>query len=319
MNSTSISKEREYPDDSHMPLSADVIALYNEQITKTGLLILKALDEHGELQQKDLCDVVHTSKNSMSNQLSRLGSIQPKLLNVTALGRIKIYSLTDEARAYLQVHMPPANNSNIRSFTDVNGSEYVGRQALESFGQLRYRLAEPWKVSLNKILTGQVEPLDNDISDSYHRFMNQMASLTLSGHSAALSRVYTAISDTILAAGIKEKVADMLGKDYQLLMPLYRLEVQDPQYALTLIDEILSDMYPAIMQKSSPVPRKVTDEEYYALFYAVSRMRNQFLQCATKEEAIRLWTSPYLHKSWIPQHLAGTFELISQIPKSANT
>lgn len=318
MNLISISNDCEYPDVRHTSLSAEVIALYNEQITKTGLLILKALAEHGELQQKDLCNVVHTSKNSMSNLLSKIGSIKPELLNVTILGRTKIYSLTDAALAYLQIQMPPAGKSNIRSFTDVNGSEYVGRQTLENFEQLRCQLAEPWKVSLNKILTGQSGISDNDIPDAYHRFMNQMASLTLSGHTAVLNRVYSAISDTILETGIKEKVAHMLGKNQQLLMPLYMLEVQDPQYAMELIAEILSDMYPSIKQKSPSLSRKVTDAEYYALFYAVSQMRNQFLQCATKEEAVNLWTSPYSHKSWIPRHLADTFELISQIPRSTN-
>lgn len=296
-------------------LPPDVIALYNKSITKTGLLILKVLAEHEGLQQKDLCDAVHTSKNSMSNLLSRMDSIRPKLLNATVSGRTKSYSLTSEARAYLQLQGHPAGRTNIYSFTDINSVEFIGKQAVESLQRLRCQLPQPWATSLHKILTGTASPADDSTSDACHDFIDKMVSLTLEGHPAALDRVYAAISNPILVDVIKGKINDTLGPDYLLLLPLYKLEKQDPQYALALINELISDMYPTIMQKCALTPKKVSDTEYYALFYAVSQMRNQFLQCISKEEAIKLWTNSYLKKSMIPQHLASTFELISQILK----
>lgn len=317
MNSISITKSTEHTDISHT-ISAEILAVYNKQITKTGLLILKALEEHGGLQPKELSEIIHTSKNSMSNSLTRLNNIQPRLLNVTIQGRTKTYSLTNEARAYLQSQTLPTGSSNIRSFTDVNSPEYISRPALEILEQLQRQLTSPWDFSFDNILTGQTTLSDSHISDSCQQFMDQMAALTLRGCSAALNLVYKAISNSILETHIKEKLADMLGRNYQLLLPLYRLETENPQHALELIDEILSDLHPSIMKKHASVFRKVTDEEYYALFYAVSQMWNQFLACATKEEALERWMGSYSQKSWIPQQLASRFELISQIPRPEN-
>ena len=277
-NAMSESKEEKALHYNHI-LTQDVISFLNTILTKYNITILKEIYYSPHTQQKTLAANLHTAPNSLSNMLNKLESIHPKLLNVEKIGRSKYYTLTEVAELYISQEILP-QATKIHTFSSPH-EDTLAKETLILLSYFQEAGGTDWYLVLDDMLSGKtiVHTNADELNDLYADFINNMKQLKILNKPASIQAVYDVLNQPILIRRLDGYVTTEL-KRFYALEPLFKLEKQDFDKAVLLIDYIFSKLKPSIFPMPVLPPSfkeiPVSQEQYSSICCEFATMAEEY-------------------------------------------
>lgn len=284
-------------------LDPETVARLNKALTKTCKQIIHAIFLHVKIQQKDLSAALHTTSSSMSNLLSRIDLISPKLLIVEKSGRAKYYSLTPIARAYAEQELKDKEGPKIRSFSSSSYSETLFNEALNSLYVFQSKAGNDWDIALYNCLSNEPDP-PSVLTPYFINFINNMKQLKIKNLENSLKKIYEILHDNILRKKIIHYLETSL-KEYYHLLPLFEVEKKSQQAALELIDDIFKNR---ACKNYRPNNSFVMEDKYFLLYDTINQMSNDVKNLEfDKTQIVTYWKEKYCSQSITFFYIAEKF------------
>lgn len=278
-------------------LTQDLIIYLNTSLTKYSIAILKEIYHSPHMQQKTLAANLHTSPNSLSNMLNKLESIHPQLLTVEKIGRSKYYTLTEVAELYISQEILPKTNK-IHAFSSQHEDNLV-KEALTLLSYFQKAAGADWYIVLDDMLSRRTISHSNvdELNDLYIDFINNMKQLKILNKLASIQEIYNSLNQPILIKRLDDYVSTEL-KRYYALEPLFKLERQDFDKSVLLIDYIFSKIKPSIFPTPILPPSfkeiSVSQEQYSGIYCEFATMIEEFAKYQSNTVgAAAYWKSIY--------------------------
>lgn len=289
-------------------LNPEITSLFNNSLTKNGKQILQILYEQPESSHKELYEAIGTSASSLSNLISKIEQITPKLLNVEKRGRNSFYSLSPIARDYVKQELIENNAKKIRPFQTQTYTNVAFDQATSALKDFQQAAGKDWDLKLDELLNDNAMWVDSKLYGFFHTFIENIIVLRKSGKNELLDSIYTIINQNILIKRIQNYLNKQLLSYYQL-EALFTIENTNIQAAMELVDEIF---YFLVKCNFNPVSipttdKSITSEEYYGLIKCICQMKEEFDRFYSnhgKAQAVRDWKQKYHSESILLFYIA---------------
>ncbi len=260
----------------------DTINELNNILSKTGKSVLYELYRTPRIQHKALAVNINTSPTSLSNLLTRIGTIDPPLLRVEQVGRSKYYSLTKIAEQYVASELIQKETYNINTFFSVPANDSLYDEARRILYQFQSLAGNEWLLILDNMLFNDTntDEAKDELFTLYTQFINKMKQMYVQKESLSIHKIYDELSNSILIGRLENYLKNSL-KDSHALIPLFDLEKQNPQTAIDLINYAFAEMKPQVFGKDdlSLFPDNdlpVSAEQYNAILRRLLLMVNEF-------------------------------------------
>lgn len=129
--------------------------------------ILESLFYEGELYHGDLAEKMKISPSGLNSIIKKMQEGDIPIINMTQIGKYKIYTLPDEVRKYMEKKSHPKQRKNIDS------TKY-SRNLLLCLQQFVEKTDSNWRETLNQLLQGDDEEMSEEIKDSFCDLMMQI-------------------------------------------------------------------------------------------------------------------------------------------------
>lgn len=282
MNTITVSQEYNATNKSNL-LTPELLRYYNAVLTKPDIDILRELFDSPPTQHKVLAANLHTSTNSLSNRFVRLENIEPPLIIAERIGRMKYYSLSEIAQAFMEQQFPPRSDR-IRVFTAVPQDDNLLHDTLKILERFQQVAGTEWDVIMDDLLSGKPSLDEKDEKSSeikilYEDFIANIKEFHILGKTACIQNIYNALDENILICRLKTLIRSELN-GYHALEPLFKLEQQSYEKAFSLIDYVFSRInsaiFPPVDSTESINNLMLSDDQLKNVVYAILEMLNEF-------------------------------------------
>lgn len=232
-------------------------------LPKSFRKILTTLYSSPCMAQKVLAANLQKSPTNLSNIIARMNVITPQFLTCEKNGRTVCYSLTEEAKRYVEEKLLPEEPAHTVPLTvcpadNLTPSTGSGSPSSDSprtaetkrfLTQFQAKAGAGWAIILDNYLYhehgGIYEKNDFNFDQSlynlYDGFMNNMTLLRLEEDFSSIHQIYSILGNEILTQRIDSYFNVKLEGHYSLL-PLFELEKRNTEKAFTLIDYIFTQI-----------------------------------------------------------------------------
>lgn len=277
-------------------------------LTKNGKLLLQALYEHPGLSHKELYECLDTSASSLSNLISKIEQITPKLLEVQKRGRNSYYSLSPAACDYVKQELIDNGTKKIRQFHSTLYTDTAFEQAFSALKDFQQASGNDWDLKLDELLNGNAVWVDPKLYGLFHTFSENIILIRKSGNIDVLKKIYDTVKQTILIKRIQNYLDKQLLSYYQL-EALFNLETTNLQSAMELVDEIFYYLAKCDFKPISIpyINSSISSEEAYGLTKCLCQMKEEFdhlYQGRNKAQVVHDWKQKYQSDSILLFYIA---------------